>query len=86
MWTLDNRKLQVYQWYISVVFVFVKQLAKDKERLQAMMAHLHVKSEPRPALQPVCHFICHLLGLIKPICVVLKIHFKIAGEIFNFFF
>ncbi|KAL0158632.1 hypothetical protein M9458_046708, partial [Cirrhinus mrigala] len=29
-------------------------LAKDKERLQAMMAHLHVKStEPKPAPQPV---------------------------------
>lgn len=75
MRTLDNRKLQVYQWYISVVFVFVTQLAKDKERLQAMMAHLHVKStEPKPAPQPVCHFICHLLCLIKHISVVLKIN------------
>lgn len=30
------------------------QLAKDKERLQAMMTHLHVKStEPKAAPQPV---------------------------------
>lgn len=30
------------------------QLAKDKERLQAMMTHLHVKStEPKPTPQPV---------------------------------
>lgn len=61
MWTLDNSKLQVYQRYISAVFVFVKQLAKDKERLQAMMAHLHVKStEPKPAPQPVCHSVYYV--------------------------
>lgn len=30
------------------------KLAKDKERLQAMMTHLHVKStEPKPTPQPV---------------------------------
>lgn len=34
--------------------VFPPQLAKDKERLQAMMTHLHVKStEPKVAPQPV---------------------------------
>lgn len=48
-----------------VAFVFVKQLTKDKERLQAMMAHLHVKStEPKPAPQPVCHCVYHLLCFI----------------------
>lgn len=44
----------VGRWFIIVSSLFAKQLAKDKERLQAMMAHLHVKStEPKPTPQPV---------------------------------
>lgn len=40
--------------YLGHLSLFAEQLAKDKERLQAMMAHLHVKStEPKPTPQPV---------------------------------
>lgn len=47
--------------YFSLLFIknvmcslFSLQLAKDKERLQAMMTHLHVKStEPKATPQPV---------------------------------
>lgn len=43
------------------------QLAKDKERLQAMMTHLHVKStEPKAAPQPVSSIPVIRLCLLPP--------------------
>lgn len=51
---LDDKSTAQCRVQMQVVQQLELQLAKDKERLQAMMAHLHVKStEPRPAPQPV---------------------------------
>ena len=39
---------------LSTVSVVPLQLSKESERLQAMMAHLHMRpSEPKPYKQPV---------------------------------
>uniref|UniRef100_A0A8C2PTC2 Forkhead box P1a n=1 Tax=Cyprinus carpio TaxID=7962 RepID=A0A8C2PTC2_CYPCA len=51
---LDDKSTAQCRVQMQVVQQLELQLAKDKERLQAMMAHLHVKStEPKPAPQPV---------------------------------
>ncbi|XP_030624080.1 forkhead box protein P1a [Chanos chanos] len=51
---LDDKSTAQCRVQMQVVQQLELQLAKDKERLQAMMAHLHVKStEPKPPLQPV---------------------------------
>lgn len=55
--------------------LFAKQLAKDKERLQAMMAHLHVKStESKPTPQPVS-----TLAHSPAYCFVFKVMTQIIG-------
>ncbi|XP_072552629.1 forkhead box protein P1a isoform X2 [Salminus brasiliensis] len=51
---LDDKSTAQCRVQMQVVQQLELQLAKDKERLQAMMAHLHVKStEPKPTPQPV---------------------------------
>uniref|UniRef100_A0A673J5Y0 Forkhead box protein P1-B-like n=1 Tax=Sinocyclocheilus rhinocerous TaxID=307959 RepID=A0A673J5Y0_9TELE len=51
---LDDKSTAQCRVQMQVVQQLELQLAKDKERLQAMMAHLHVKStEPKPAPLPV---------------------------------
>ncbi|MXQ86133.1 hypothetical protein E5288_WYG002084 [Bos mutus] len=51
---LDDRSTAQCRVQMQVVQQLELQLAKDKERLQAMMTHLHVKStEPKTAPQPV---------------------------------
>ncbi|XP_056304913.1 forkhead box protein P1a isoform X2 [Danio aesculapii] len=51
---LDDKSTAQCRVQMQVVQQLELQLAKDKERLQAMMAHLHVKStETKPAPQPV---------------------------------
>ncbi|XP_051515892.1 forkhead box protein P1-B-like isoform X5 [Myxocyprinus asiaticus] len=51
---LDDKSTAQCRVQMQVVQQLELQLTKDKERLQAMMAHLHVKSaEPKPAPQPV---------------------------------
>ncbi|XP_051961242.1 forkhead box protein P1-B-like isoform X2 [Xyrauchen texanus] len=51
---LDDKSTAQCRVQMQVVQQLELQLTKDKERLQAMMAHLHVKStEPQPAPQPV---------------------------------
>ncbi|XP_016520137.1 forkhead box protein P1-B-like, partial [Poecilia formosa] len=51
---LDDRSTAQCRVQMQVVQQLELQLAKDKERLQAMMTHLHVKStEPKATLQPV---------------------------------
>ncbi|XP_056589512.1 forkhead box protein P1a isoform X5 [Triplophysa dalaica] len=51
---LDDKSTAQCRVQMQVVQQLELQLAKDKERLQAMMAHLHVKStEHKPAPQPV---------------------------------
>ncbi|VCX42248.1 unnamed protein product, partial [Gulo gulo] len=51
---LDDRSTAQCRVQMQVVQQLELQLAKDKERLQAMMTHLHVKStEPKAAPQPV---------------------------------
>ncbi|CAG5984254.1 unnamed protein product [Menidia menidia] len=50
---LDDRSTAQCRVQMQVVQQLELQLAKDKERLQAMMTHLHVKStEPKAAPQP----------------------------------
>ncbi|XP_075904102.1 forkhead box protein P1-B isoform X10 [Nelusetta ayraudi] len=51
---LDDRSTAQCRVQMQVVQQLELQLAKDKERLQAMMTHLHVKStEPKVAPQPL---------------------------------
>uniref|UniRef100_W5L6R2 Forkhead box P1b n=1 Tax=Astyanax mexicanus TaxID=7994 RepID=W5L6R2_ASTMX len=51
---LDDRSTAQCRVQMQVVQQLELQLAKDKERLQAMMTHLHVKStEPKPTPQPI---------------------------------
>ncbi|XP_072305223.1 forkhead box protein P1-B-like isoform X3 [Eucyclogobius newberryi] len=50
--TLDDKSTAQCRVQMQVVQQLEVQLKKDKERLQAMMAHLK-SSEPRPAAQPV---------------------------------
>ncbi|TSM36152.1 Forkhead box protein P1-B [Bagarius yarrelli] len=51
---LDDRSTAQCRVQMQVVQQLELQLAKDKERLQAMMTHLHVKStEPKPSPQPL---------------------------------
>lgn len=53
---VENRNLEKKKHLLVCASSLVSsfQLAKDKERLQAMMTHLHVKStEPKPSPQPV---------------------------------
>ncbi|XP_066527333.1 forkhead box protein P1a isoform X2 [Hoplias malabaricus] len=51
---LDDKSTAQCRVQMQVVQQLELQLAKDKERLQAMMAHLHVKAtEPKPSPQPV---------------------------------
>ncbi|XP_023649714.1 forkhead box protein P1-B isoform X3 [Paramormyrops kingsleyae] len=51
---LDDRSTAQCRVQMQVVQQLELQLAKDKERLQAMMTHLHVKStEPKPIPQPL---------------------------------
>ncbi|XP_033825317.1 forkhead box protein P1-B-like isoform X2 [Periophthalmus magnuspinnatus] len=50
--TLDDKSTAQCRVQMQVVQQLELQLKKDKERLQAMMAHLK-SSEPRPAAQPV---------------------------------
>ncbi|KAK2490905.1 hypothetical protein MC885_006571 [Smutsia gigantea] len=51
---LDDRSTAQCRVQMQVVQQLELQLAKDKERLQAMMSHLHVKSsEPKAAPQPL---------------------------------
>uniref|UniRef100_A0A8C7RXQ0 Forkhead box P1b n=1 Tax=Oncorhynchus mykiss TaxID=8022 RepID=A0A8C7RXQ0_ONCMY len=51
---LDDRSTAQCRVQMQVVQQLELQLAKDKERLQAMMTHLHVKStEPKPTPQPL---------------------------------
>ncbi|XP_046725672.1 forkhead box protein P1a isoform X1 [Silurus meridionalis] len=51
---LDDKSTAQCRVQMQVVQQLELQLAKDKERLQAMMAHLHVKStEPKQTPQPV---------------------------------
>ncbi|XP_017160303.1 forkhead box protein P1-B isoform X1 [Poecilia reticulata] len=51
---LDDRSTAQCRVQMQVVQQLELQLAKDKERLQAMMTHLHVKStEPKATLQPL---------------------------------
>ncbi|KAI4881924.1 hypothetical protein NFI96_021104, partial [Prochilodus magdalenae] len=51
---LDDKSTAQCRVQMQVVQQLELQLAKDKERLQAMMAHLHVKAtEPKPTPQPV---------------------------------
>ncbi|KAI5108992.1 forkhead box protein P1-B isoform X3 [Silurus meridionalis] len=51
---LDDRSTAQCRVQMQVVQQLELQLAKDKERLQAMMTHLHVKStEPKPCPQPL---------------------------------
>ncbi|XP_036187460.1 forkhead box protein P1 isoform X7 [Myotis myotis] len=51
---LDDRSTAQCRVQMQVVQQLELQLAKDKERLQAMMTHLHVKStEPKAAPQPL---------------------------------
>nr|XP_023664576.1 forkhead box protein P1-B-like isoform X2 [Paramormyrops kingsleyae] len=52
--TLDDRSTAQCRVQMQVVQQLELQLAKDRERLQAMMTHLHVKStEAKPASQPL---------------------------------
>uniref|UniRef100_A0A8B9GQ15 Forkhead box P1b n=1 Tax=Astyanax mexicanus TaxID=7994 RepID=A0A8B9GQ15_ASTMX len=56
---LDDRSTAQCRVQMQVVQQLELQLAKDKERLQAMMTHLHVKStEPKPTPQPVSTATC----------------------------
>uniref|UniRef100_A0A671SLC1 Forkhead box protein P1-B-like n=1 Tax=Sinocyclocheilus anshuiensis TaxID=1608454 RepID=A0A671SLC1_9TELE len=51
---LDDRSTAQCRVQMQVVQQLELQLTKDKQRLQAMMTHLHVKStEPKPAPQPL---------------------------------
>ncbi|KAK6473990.1 forkhead box protein P1-like isoform X1 [Huso huso] len=51
---LDDRSTAQCRVQMQVVQQLELQLAKDKDRLQAMMTHLHVKStEPKPTPQPL---------------------------------
>uniref|UniRef100_A0A3B5Q945 Forkhead box P1b n=1 Tax=Xiphophorus maculatus TaxID=8083 RepID=A0A3B5Q945_XIPMA len=51
---LDDRSTAQCRVQMQVVQQLELQLTKDKERLQAMMTHLHVKStEPKATLQPL---------------------------------
>ncbi|KAA0712803.1 Forkhead box protein P1-B [Triplophysa tibetana] len=51
---LDDRSTAQCRVQMQVVQQLELQLTKDKERLQAMMTHLHVKStEPKPTPQPL---------------------------------
>ncbi|XP_037539936.1 forkhead box protein P1-B [Nematolebias whitei] len=50
--TLDDKSTAQCRVQMQVVQQLELQLKKDKERLQAMMAHLK-SSEPKPAVQPV---------------------------------
>ncbi|XP_077054203.1 forkhead box protein P1-B isoform X2 [Siphateles boraxobius] len=51
---LDDRSTAQCRVQMQVVQQLELQLSKDKERLQAMMTHLHVKStEPKPTPQPL---------------------------------
>ncbi|XP_041835429.1 forkhead box protein P1-B isoform X3 [Melanotaenia boesemani] len=51
---LDDRSTAQCRVQMQVVHQLELQLAKDKERLQAMMTHLHVKStEPKATPQPL---------------------------------
>ncbi|XP_055020366.1 forkhead box protein P1-B-like isoform X1 [Boleophthalmus pectinirostris] len=56
--TLDDKSTAQCRVQMQVVQQLELQLKKDKERLQAMMAHLK-SSEPRPAAQPVCSRLCY---------------------------
>ena len=56
---LDDRSTAQCRVQMQVVQQLELQLAKDKERLQAMMTHLHVKStEPKATPQPVSTELC----------------------------
>ncbi|XP_051873475.1 forkhead box protein P1-B isoform X1 [Pristis pectinata] len=61
---LDDRSTAQCRVQMQVVQQLELQLAKDKERLQAMMTHLHVKStEPKSTPQPI-----FLMPKIKELC------------------
>ncbi|XP_042684264.1 forkhead box protein P4 isoform X1 [Centrocercus urophasianus] len=52
---LDDRSTAQCRVQMQVVQQLEIQLAKESERLQAMMAHLHMRpSEPKPFSQPFC--------------------------------
>ncbi|XP_078270631.1 forkhead box protein P1-B isoform X1 [Rhinoraja longicauda] len=64
---LDDRSTAQCRVQMQVVQQLELQLAKDKERLQAMMTHLHVKStEPKPTPQPI-----FLMPKIKELCLTI---------------
>ncbi|XP_078065582.1 forkhead box protein P1-B isoform X3 [Mustelus asterias] len=64
---LDDRSTAQCRVQMQVVQQLELQLAKDKERLQAMMTHLHVKStEPKSTPQPI-----FLTPKIKELCLTI---------------
>ncbi|XP_043564280.1 forkhead box protein P1-B isoform X5 [Chiloscyllium plagiosum] len=64
---LDDRSTAQCRVQMQVVQQLELQLAKDKERLQAMMTHLHVKStEPKSTPQPI-----FLMTKIKELCLTI---------------
>eukprot|EP00062_Callorhinchus_milii_P010439 gi/632955332/ref/XP_007893415.1/ PREDICTED: forkhead box protein P1 isoform X3 [Callorhinchus milii] len=64
---LDDRSTAQCRVQMQVVQQLELQLAKDKERLQAMMTHLHVKStEPKHTPQPM-----FLMPKIKGLCLAI---------------
>ncbi|XP_078399842.1 forkhead box protein P1-B isoform X3 [Cetorhinus maximus] len=64
---LDDRSTAQCRVQMQVVQQLELQLAKDKERLQAMMTHLHVKStEPKSTPQPI-----FLPSKIKELCLTI---------------
>ncbi|XP_072328362.1 forkhead box protein P1-B isoform X3 [Scyliorhinus torazame] len=64
---LDDRSTAQCRVQMQVVQQLELQLAKDKERLQAMMTHLHVKStEPKYTPQPI-----FLTPKIKELCLTI---------------
>uniref|UniRef100_UPI00398E7331 forkhead box protein P1-B isoform X3 n=1 Tax=Pristiophorus japonicus TaxID=55135 RepID=UPI00398E7331 len=64
---LDDRSTAQCRVQMQVVQQLELQLAKDKDRLQAMMTHLHVKStEPKSTPQPI-----FLMPKIKELCLAI---------------
>ncbi|XP_023812519.1 forkhead box protein P1-B isoform X3 [Oryzias latipes] len=65
--TLDDKSTAQCRVQMQVVQQLELQLKKDKERLQAMMAHLK-SSEPKPAAQPVKNSPFLLVNLGTNVC------------------
>ncbi|KAM8930487.1 forkhead box protein P1 isoform 1-T1 [Pelodytes ibericus] len=79
---LDDRSTAQCRVQMQVVQQLELQLSKDKDRLQAMMTHLHVKStEPKASPQPVS--ICILFGGGWAICYREQLELSFTGIVFG---